>query len=128
MPTPEQTIDQLRSAIAAKRAEYHDKHDKVPAPELRAITEEVKRLSNALNARLIAGAEPCEGCKQPPVGLVQQIEVKGEALDYYEIGCSTLCRDKRAQGFTREQAVKKWNDEHYLKPKDRGDKPAQPAT
>lgn len=116
-------INELRAGIAAKRAEYQAKSDTAPAPELRAITEEVKRLSNLLNAAITEGAEPCEDCAQPPLGLVQQIDVKGEALDYYEVGCAAACSDKRAQGFTREQAVQKWNDEQYLKPKDRTGKP-----
>lgn len=119
-------IDELRAGIAAKRAEYQAKHDTAPAPALRAITEEVKRLSNELNAQLITGAEPCEDCEQPPMGLVQQIDVKGEAIDYFEIGCSK-CPDHRAQGFSQAQAVKKWNDERYLPKKDREDSPAPAA-
>lgn len=116
-------MQELRDAIKAKREEYHAKHDILPARELRAITEEVKRLSNELNAQIIEGAEPCEDCNELPMGLVQQIDVKGEAQDYFEIGC-VKCPNHRAQGFTQKQAVQKWNDERYLKPKSREDKPA----
>lgn len=113
-------IKELRAGIAAKRAEYQAKVDTATMRQLRAITEEVKSLSDDLNALLIAGAEPCEGCEQLPIGLVQQIDVKGEPVDYFEVGCAGACMNKRAQGFTRDQAVEKWNAEQYLKPKDRG--------
>jgi len=121
MPTPEQKIDQLRFAIAAKRAEAQEKHDKATSAELRAITEDVKDLSKQLSAAITEGAEPCEGCGELPLGMVQQIAVKNEALDYFEIGCSKVCRHKRAQGFSRAQAVQKWNDAKYLPPTNRED-------
>lgn len=114
------TIQELRAGIAAKRAEYQAKVDTATMRQLRAITEEVKALSNELNDQITEGAEPCEGCEQLPIGLVQQIDVKGEAIDYFEVGCAGACMNKRAQGFTPEQAVQKWNAEQYLKPKDRG--------
>ncbi len=113
------SINELRAAIAAKRAEYQAKVDTATMRQLRAITEEVKSLSDSLNAAIVEGAEPCESCELLPMGLVQQVDVKGEPQDYFEIGCSGPCQHKRAQGFTREQAVQKWNDEKYLKPKAR---------
>lgn len=125
-PSIEAQVNTLHAAIKAKRQEYQAKFDKVPSAELRAITEEVKRLGDKLTGLITFGAEPCEGytppkgahveCGRHPLGLVQEVAIKGQPVPYFEVGCLS-CPDKRAQGFTVAQAVEAWNAERYLPPK-----------
>lgn len=112
------TIKELQAAIKAKRAQYQAKVDTAKPAELRAITEEVRKLNDELAAQITVGAEPCEGCEGHPHGMVQEVAVKNKPMAYFEIGC-LVCANKRAQGFTPEEAVAAWNAENYLEPKAR---------
>jgi hypothetical protein len=107
------TLTELRAQLKAKREEHQAKYDTAPRAELWQLHREVKRLGDAINALITAGAKPCEDCGAVPLGMVQEISIKNEVHEYFEIGCSA-CQNHRAQGFTIEQAVQKWNDEKYL--------------
>jgi hypothetical protein len=124
-------ILELLATQRALRLEAHEKHDKATGAELRDITVRVKGIGDRISALITAGAEPCEGfpgkpCGALPLGLVQEVAVNNEPHPYFEVGC-LHCRGKRAQGFTPEEAVEKWNDERYLKPKNRDGKAAPAA-
>jgi hypothetical protein len=111
-------IKKLQDSIKFLRKEAQSKHDTATQPELRAITLKIKALGAELDAAICSGAEPCETCGGSPSSLVQQVALKGELVDYYEVGC-IVCPDHRAQGFAPGQAVEKWNEMRYLPAKAR---------
>jgi hypothetical protein len=71
------------------------------------------------SARLSEGAKKCKDCGNAPHGMEQQGALGGRVITYYEVGC-LVCRDHRAQGQTREEAVKNWNAGEFLPPKKEG--------
>lgn len=116
MASKESKVAELFADLKAKRAEHQAKYDTASRKELHDIHLEVKALGDAISAAITDGSEPCETCKGKPLGLIQEVAIKAAAVPYFEVGCP-VCPDHRAQGFTIDQAVEKWNAETYLAPK-----------
>jgi hypothetical protein len=74
---------------------------------------EMKTLRAELASYITDGAEACPDCGNLPHGIRQQAGVNRLVITYYEVGCLT-CKDHRAQGQTREEAVENWNEGKYL--------------
>jgi hypothetical protein len=107
-------INEIAEKLAALRADKHARQDDLTVKEERALTEKIKGLMAEQVALITAGASPCK-CGVAPHGMLQQVQVKGEPMVYFEIGCLG-CADTRSQGFSREQAVAAWNAGKFLKP------------
>lgn len=108
-------IPVIKDELDAVRAEYQDKANSLPPSELRSLTDKVKTLQAEMSARIANGAKACEVCENSAHGMEQQVAIKGHAATMYEVGCLT-CPDRRAQGFTPEQAVGNWNDGKFIPP------------
>lgn len=105
-----QTINSLREQIAALRAEYQEKAETATVPELRAIDVEVRALGAKLVDAVTVGANPCPSCGGAPHGMPQDFTVGKQVFHGFEIGCTRdECRDHHALGFTRDNAVERWN-------------------
>lgn len=99
----------IKSDIAATKAKYDISRSDEDAKEIKALQQE-------LIEAITEGALPCEDCGNPPIGLTQQGAISNMVFTYYEIGCS-VCKDKRAQAQTREDAVSNWNNNNYISKK-----------
>jgi hypothetical protein len=79
-----------------------------PRPsERKPIKAKIEALRADLQAILTEGSEPCSECGNQPHGIEQPYA--------YEVGClSVTCTGRRAQGRSIDQAVDRWNVEHYL--------------
>jgi hypothetical protein len=100
-----ETIEKkLESVIASARA----KVDTGTAAELRALNSSASALHTELSAAIAEGASLCPSCGNRPHGMRQEFTAGREVIHGFEIGC-LKCRDHRAVGFDRDNAVKKWN-------------------
>jgi hypothetical protein len=108
---------EIADEIEATRAEYQAIAGSKPETEARPLLVKVKDLQAELSSVLSVGAEDCEVCGNAPLGMRQYGSLNGRAVMFYEVGC-LVCKDRRAQGFTREEAVKNWNAESFLPAKD----------
>lgn len=80
------------------------------------LSQKVKSLQAELSSVLSKGAVKCKDCGNAPIGMEQQAGLSGRVVTLYEVGCS-VCRDRRAQGFSPEEAVNNWNARKFLPPK-----------
>lgn len=85
--------------------------------EINEASFEVELAKEALASALTEGADPCPTCGEKPHGMLHEVSLRKQKMDCVEIGC-TGCQDHRAQGFTREQAVERWNTGEYIPPSD----------
>ena len=96
------TEQELNSAIAKARAEYHEGAQTQPAPVLAALTDKIKAYGAQLVELLTAGADKCKVCGNMPHGMLRTpsykrkvIRVAGVFIDgenippVYEVGCVT---------------------------------------
>jgi len=74
----------------------------------RESRDELIALRSELQSLLTSGAYDCVVCGNRPIGIHHP--------RVYEIGCSH-CKDKRAFGSTRSEAVNNWNNENFNKNK-----------
>ena len=105
------------AAIAASRAEYHANAEMAPAGELRAKSQEINRLSNALAALLADGANPCHACGAAPIGMLKRVaytDGQGEHPPVYEVGCTACSTPDRSRGWTPDIAVTRWNNKEFV--------------
>ncbi len=129
----------IRAELETARADYQSKADKLPAPQLRPMTDRIRALMEELSDSMSPGAEKCEGCGRKPVGLRHIHARKGPMGEdgvaqfwlshQFEVGCPA-CGNKRGVAGTPEElsgpdldqyadatiarAVQRWNDEKYL--------------
>jgi hypothetical protein len=109
-------IDELSAAVASARAAYQAKANTAAAPELRALTESVKKAADALADAITEGSRPCPSCGGKPHGMLQNFQVDKVAFPGFEIGCSN-CLDHGAAvpdldgdlDETLARVVKRWN-------------------
>ncbi len=121
------TLNEVKSMLAEKKAEYHELHDTLTPPQLRARSVDIEALQKMMSDLITSGAEPCPRCGTKPVGMIQP--GNGGRSDEYEVGC-TVCppfkhhdgsfRDHRVRGgLLPSHAVEVWNAgaDHWLKTK-----------
>jgi len=133
------TEEQLINNINVALAEYQSKVDTAARKELSELSGKVIAAKNRLSDFLSQGANACPYCEAHPMGMIRTITQAG---NIYEVGC-VMCpaviidgegkiidtskvkpnhKDHSrvsvsAQGYTRELAVKNWNDKKYLRDK-----------
>lgn len=105
-------ILELENAVAAIRADKHARHESLTTKEESEITEKIKSMQAEKVKLITEGAKLCS-CETSPHGMIQYTALKGKPKAYFEIGC-LACNGKRAQGFSREEAVSNWNSETYI--------------
>jgi len=100
-----------------------EKDNRAAAAEAAQLKVKLRSTKPDEQAALIAGCNPCPDCGNMPHAIVQPRGVPGfGVIDTYEIGC-LVDRDHRAVGLKREDAVKKWNAQDFLPPKDENGTP-----
>ncbi len=76
--------------------------------------QQLKAQRAEASGQLTQGAKKCPDCGNMPHGLKQPRSVAGlPQFELVEIGC-LVCRNHRAFGSTREEAVQSWNGKKYL--------------
>lgn len=128
------TEDAIRRDLASALADYRESANTLPVPQVQQKGERVKVLQRELSDAIVEGAEPCEDCGGPAIGIRHfKVEIdrgSNQQAPYseYELGCGR-CLHKRALSrgarhddpgaldAARKQAVSRWNGMQYLDPK-----------
>lgn len=106
MTTP-RIEQEIVAELEAVRQEYHEKAQTEPPPVTRELSIRIRELQAKLSDYITSGANPCPTCGELPHGIHQPTR--------YEVGCLN-CRNTRAIGITRKNAVDNWNEgELYVK-------------
>jgi hypothetical protein len=79
------------------------------AKQLRTLDAKVKALHKERTDFITKGAVECKVCDNPAIGIEQKAGVGKLVFTYFEIGCS-VCKDRRVDGQTQEEAVASWNE------------------
>lgn len=101
----------LRKKIAQAKAAYLEAVKTQPAHICEALSATHRRFNQDLVDHLTEDANPCPSCGGKPHGMIHQRVVNTtppRPVEMIEVGC-TRCKDHRADGFSRDEAVSRWN-------------------
>jgi len=105
MPRDEATIN---AEMAKLQAKYHEESGTFTAAKAKSYGDGLKSLRAEISDLISEGAEPCPACKNKPHGMLKT-PATDKAPAKYEVGCLNCPGGRRAQGWSRSEAVAAWN-------------------
>lgn len=101
------TVLDLQDHLQELQDEYHKNESKLTVSQMREQTKKMNDIRAQMVQTITEGAVPCPTCKNEPHGMMKR-QSTDEHPALFEIGC-LKCRNTRARGWSREEAVAKWN-------------------